>query len=558
MLKTGCVIEGKYKILSVLGRGGMSVVYLAINEKANKPWAIKEVQKSDERLMDMDRKEIELMKRLRHPNLPCIIDVIEREDSLLIVMDYIEGRSLEDILRESGARPESQVLSWAKQLCGVLAYLHSRTPAVIYRDMKPANVMVKPEGDIMLIDFGAAREHRRGNAKDTVCLGTRGYAAPEQYMEEGQSDVRTDIYCLGAMLFELLTGESPHKLCPIRSLRPELSPGLEAVIQKCTQTEKEDRYQSCGELLTALEHYRELDEGYRSAQRRKLVQFLIPAALTLVFALGAASFGALEIHAQRNSYEAYLFAAANSVSAEERILNYRRAIGLNPAREDAYLLLLKEGLLDDERLSVQESALLREVLIEYGADGMTNESAFRRNEEGYARFAYEAGIAYFYKYDEKEDKKAAKGYFETACASEALDTAKRERAGRLRLIADYYSRIGQADAAGDAYVTYRDYWDDLTELSSGNLVEADNERTALVMYGELLGQILSRAAEFKNAGVGFEEMDFQLENIRARLKEDFKGLSGERKAAAKEELAVMTEELGRAERIVRSVYREEK
>lgn len=557
MLKTGSVIEGKYKILSELGRGGMSVVYLAINEKANKPWAIKEVLKSDSRLIDMDRREIELMKRLRHPNLPCIIDVIEREDSLLIVMDYVEGRSLEDLLRENGAMPECQVLSWAKQLCGVLSYLHSRTPAVIYRDMKPANVMIKPDGTAMLIDFGAARECRRGSMKDTVCLGTRGYAAPEQYTEDGLSDARTDIYCLGVMLFELLTGESPHRLRPACELKPGLSPGLEAVILKCTQANKEDRYQSCAELLWALEHYWELDAGYRKKQGQKLLRFLVPAALTFVFTFGVVLFGALEIHARRNSYEAYLFAAANAASTGERIADYRRAIGLNPSREDAYLLLLKDGLLEDERITAEESALLRSVMIAYGAGSETNESIFRKNEEGYARFAYEAGIAYFYKFDEKENKKAAKGYFETAFLSETLEEGKRERAGRLYLIADYYSRIGQADAAGDTFVTYRDYWDDLTELSAGNLVKADNERTALVMYGELLGQILSRTVEFKNAGVSRREMLCQTENIRAHLAEDFRELDKDRRAVIEGELAVMEETLGRAVRMIESVYGED-
>ena len=194
MLEIGSVVAGSYKILSVIGRGGMSVVYLAINERANRPWAIKEVRKGQGADLAADRKEIEMLRRLKHPNLPAIADVIEHEDSLLIVMDYIEGRSLEDILREQGAQPQEQVARWARQLCDVLFYLHTREPAVIYRDMKPANVMLKPDGEeIALIDFGAAKEYKPEKIKDTVSLGTRGYAAPEQYEEEGKSDARTDI-----------------------------------------------------------------------------------------------------------------------------------------------------------------------------------------------------------------------------------------------------------------------------------------------------------------------------------------------------------------------------
>lgn len=206
MLETGTVIDGKYKILNVIGRGGMSRVYLAMNERVNRQWAVKEIRKQDACHLHANKKEIEMLKRLSHPHLPGIVDVIENRDTLLIVMDYIEGRSLQDLLNEYGAQPQEQVLSWAGQLCDTLSYLHSRKPAIIYRDMKPSNVMLKPDGNVMLIDFGAAREYKPTNTNDTVSLGTRGYAAPEQYEKEGQSDARTDIYCLGVMLFQLLTG----------------------------------------------------------------------------------------------------------------------------------------------------------------------------------------------------------------------------------------------------------------------------------------------------------------------------------------------------------------
>ena len=163
MLKIGSVIDGKYKILNIVGKGGMSIVYLAMNEKVNKQWAIKEILKKDYRNFDMDKKEIEMMKRLKHPNLPAIVDVIEQKDSMLIVMDYIEGQSLEDIVSSYGPQNEKQVIVWAKQLCGVLHYLHTRTPPIIYRDMKPSNVMLRPDGRVMLIDFGAAREYKTNN-----------------------------------------------------------------------------------------------------------------------------------------------------------------------------------------------------------------------------------------------------------------------------------------------------------------------------------------------------------------------------------------------------------
>lgn len=205
MLTIGSVIDGKYKILNKIGQGGMSVVYLAMNEKANKQWAIKEIRKDGVKDFQVVKQslivETDLLKKLDHPNLPSIVDIIEDDNTFLIVMDYVEGRSLEKELEEYGAQRQDKVIEWAKQLCDVLIYLHSRKPPIIYRDLKPENIMLRPDGKVMLIDFGTAREFKERNVSDTVCLGTVGYAAPEQFGGQGQTDARTDIYGLGATLF---------------------------------------------------------------------------------------------------------------------------------------------------------------------------------------------------------------------------------------------------------------------------------------------------------------------------------------------------------------------
>ena len=286
MLENGFLVDGKYKILDVIGRGGMSIVYLAINEKANRSWAVKELIRTDPRAAGISKKETDLLKKLHHPGIAGIVDVIEQKESQLIVMDYVEGHSLDQVLEEQGVCSEREVLDIGIQLCEVLEYLHTRKPPVIYRDLKPSNVMKKPGGKLVLIDFGAAREYRRYSDGDTVLLGTRGYAAPEQYESQGQTDARTDIYSLGVMLFELVTGESPHRLCPVRKIRPELSAGLESILEICTRTDPAERFSSCTELKYALEHSWEMDERYQKQQKRKLAGFLTPVAASICLGIG--------------------------------------------------------------------------------------------------------------------------------------------------------------------------------------------------------------------------------------------------------------------------------
>ena len=554
MLKIGSVIDGKYKILNIAGKGGMSVVYLAINEKVNKQWAIKEIVKKDYRDFNIEKKEIEMMKCLKHPNLPTIVDVIERKDTLLIVMDYIEGRSLEDIVQEQGSLDEKLVIRCAKQLCDVLNYLHTRTPPIIYRDMKPSNVMLKPDGNVVLIDFGAAREYKPENFKDTILLGTKGYAAPEQYRSGGQSDARTDIYSLGVTVFRLLTGANPEELCPIRELKPDASVGIENILIKCTRTLKQERYQSSMELFEAFSRYWEHDEKFQKEQIRKLRCFLVPVLLSVMLGVGALVFSFQEKSVRENNYQAFLTAAENVSTKEEEMESYRGAIMLNPGREEAYLLMLKNIFLEDGVFSQKESEQLRSMLNFRDEKGVFAEQYFMENEKGYGKFSYEVGIAYFYKYGDKSNKKNAKKYFETAAKSETLDEKKRKRAERLCVISDYYSKIGMMDEAGDVFVTYEDYWQDLTRVSEGNLVETDNERTAIVMYEELLGQMITKTMEFKNAGVDREEMLMQVENMKLHLKQDFKDSEESVKQVLNAEIQALWENIRRAEIMIESVY----
>lgn len=284
MSKAGLVLGGKYELLREIGQGGTGIVYVAADKRLNKQWAVKEwkrdgFQSAEIQLKEIER-EINILKKAEHPVLPQIAEVINRNGIIYVVMDYIQGTALDRILKEEGAQPQDKVIEWAKQLAGALEYLHSLNPPVIYRDMKPSNIMLQPDGRVKLIDFGAAKEYKTENIADTMALGTRGYAAPEQFGDERghgvyKTDARTDIYGLGATLYHLVTGkdpcEAPYEMRPIREWNPALSVSLEKIIAKCTRANPQERYQNCAELRYALEHCQESDSAYHRRQMGKRI-----------------------------------------------------------------------------------------------------------------------------------------------------------------------------------------------------------------------------------------------------------------------------------------------
>lgn len=294
MTRVGTVIGGKYEILKKIGQGGMSIVYLAMDTHLNKQWAVKEIKKSKKQdtrtLLKSLQREANILKMVDHPVLPRIVDIINYQGTVFVVMDYIEGRPMSETLKLEGAQPQEKVIEWAKDLCSALDYLHSLNPPIIYRDMKPSNIMLKPDGKVKLIDFGTAKEFDVESIADTTALGTRGYAAPEQFGDAKgrgiyKTDARTDIYSLGATLYHIVTGknpsEPPYVMKPIREWNPLLSNGLEKIILKCTRPNPEDRYQNCAELQYDLEHYEELDDAFRRECKKKIRGFFICLALML-------------------------------------------------------------------------------------------------------------------------------------------------------------------------------------------------------------------------------------------------------------------------------------
>lgn len=252
--------NGRYTVISSLGGGGMGLVHkvrdLHFQDGIR---ALKEILPPltpAVAAVDTATREAEILARLHHLGIPVIYDRFREFQRDYLVLQYIEGRDLELVLNQSNGPIEPNVVvEWMLQLCDVLRYLHAQTPPIIFRDLKPSNVILTPEGRIVLIDFGIARSYDAGHEQTNI--GTKGYAAPEQY--GGRAEPRSDIYAMGAMMYHLMTRNDP-RLAPFafkdrlpRSLNPNISQDLEVVIMRCLETALDDRYQNVDELAIALQ-----------------------------------------------------------------------------------------------------------------------------------------------------------------------------------------------------------------------------------------------------------------------------------------------------------------
>uniref|UniRef100_UPI003FEEEB1E serine/threonine protein kinase n=1 Tax=Ruminococcus bromii TaxID=40518 RepID=UPI003FEEEB1E len=532
MLEIGSVIDGKYKILNVVGKGGMSVVYLAMNERANKQWAIKEVRKDGMQSFEVVKQnlvaETDLLKKLNHPHLPSIIDVIDCDDTFLIVMDYIEGNPLSKALETSGAQNQDDVIEWAKQLCDVLGYLHSRKPPIIYRDMKPSNVMLKPDGNVMLIDFGTAREFKSTSVADTTCLGTQGYAAPEQFGGHGQTDARTDIYCLGATMYHLVTGHNPatppYEMYPIRQWNPMLSSGLEEIILKCTQRNPEDRYQSCAELLYALDHYKDLDIENKKVQSFKWKTFLASFIMTIVMLVGTIGFSAGLTVQTSSTYESYIANGDSAVSQDAAEKYYLDAINVDPANPLAYQKLL-ERCTSDSKLSEDEYNTIKDEIYEH-----EDELKSKYPSEYADNVAYKLGQALYFSYVPSSQKSESENFSMAGItvSQRWLDIAQKmgsteqikHRAELLSSMSKAYQNMSGKSLEGDPVEEVKEYWNNLVEIASPNIAKEENNQIALLIYRNVTSQIYTKYYWFiKNSLATAKDISNELDNIEKYVNE---------------------------------------
>lgn len=480
-LNVGDIVLGKYEVTKVLHRGSMSNVYLVMDTSLRTVWCLKEAyledsQKGRIRYHGIIR-EAQIMKSLNHQGIPRIVflEQLKNPTRALIVMDYVNGLSLQQILAREGALKPSTTVMLFKQLAAVMASLHAK--GVFYRDLKPGNIMVQ-EGQIKLLDFGISEVVDKDNRFIREPLGTKGYAPPEQGVVGKQYDFRSDIYAFGVSLFQTLTGVSPSVFqskevevdgkvvsridqsipLDIRSLKSTLPEGLQEIVLKCTKLDPDERYQTFSEVIYSLQNFTKVDSGYIKKQKGRLKTLGVLLTLTIVCGLGSLLPMYMGNKVVEDTYQQNLAIARQEDTPE----SFVKAIRIHPERIDPYFELVESIKIDGEMTNEEQKMLL---------DLVNPNLLSLQNSPQYGDLAFNIGQLLWF-YGESGNEAASTKWFEDAINYESSNT---EQATTLRNLSLFQKNLAAALTESTDAGMYATYWNDLIQVkgySSGELLQA--------------------------------------------------------------------------------------
>lgn len=503
------ILNGRYKILTVMHTGGMSNVYMVSDSNLGKSWCLKEIKKSEAGKDQIEYKsliqEANIMKSLNHSSIPRITTIEQDGDSIFIIMDYVDGINMKTFLSRKGRVDQEVAVSWMKQICQVMIYLHNRKHPIFYRDMKPDNIIIQNDGNIKLIDFGISIVIREKNQKIGRALGTKGYAAPEQSKSDNVCDLRSDIYGMGMTMYYMLTGLNPNqiprgRLKPIRQIDSSISIGLENIVTKCIQRDPNDRYQDCEELLYDLQNYQKLDSNYRNKLRRK-VNVVFSLFLLSIFIL-ITSFIPLNMYnaKEREEYET-LLSTAQQTGREEDYDAVLEAKSTDIIPYEGYIEAIKvDGVFTKD----EETKLLN-----YLNPNLDN----LKGEKDYGKLAYEMGKLYWFYYQgSNEDdgiltsikwfSDAMEADYEPELSSVYYNLGKFKR--------DISASITESEDGG----MYGDYFNNLLEAKKDDNGELVNLQLNLA----LAKCISTYAYNLSSDGITYKEVTEQIKDIKDFIK----------------------------------------
>lgn len=490
------VLDGRYEVLKVIHTRGMSSVYLILDNNLNKQWCLKEVRKSDAGRDNIEYhallQEANIMKGLNHPNIPRITTIEDYDDSLFIVMDYVDGMSVKNWLETKGKINQEVVVRWMKQVTYVMLYLHSRPQPIFYRDMKPDNIMIQSDGSVKLLDFGISIVIKEKGQRIEKALGTKGYAAPEQSKKGNVCDLRSDIYALGKTMYFMLTGLNPNqipkeKLKPIRDIDSSISVGLEQIVEKCTKENPDERYQSCEELMYALQNYTTLDAKHHKKLKFKCNLILGLGVSSILTLMGSLIPYNLNIKTQENEY-AMLKTVAEQSGKESDYLN---ALEVNPTDIGLYLgyidTIKQDGIFSLE----EESSLL----------GYLNVSLDElKQDDNYGNLAYNVGKLYWFYYVKTEEGMSTSiKWFKDSYAEDF----EKESSNTFYQLGMFNKTITSAVMESADRGVYKTYWENLLKARSDT---SNGELVSLQLNYAVASCISTYAYNLKNDGVSYEEV----------------------------------------------------
>lgn len=529
MAEVGAVVGSRYTILTQIGKGGMSTVYLAMDTTLNKQWAVKEIRHIEDHsqrdvIIHSLISEANLIKTFDHPAIPRVVDLIEEEGSLYIVMDYVEGSTLQRIIDTKGSQGESEVVSWGVQLCDALDYLHNRKPPIVYRDMKPSNIMITPEGLARIIDFGIAcpMPPAEGPLPEgyQAQLGTKGYAAPEQYDSLGRVSARTDVYGLAAVLYVALTGkpigDEPYRARPLRQAIPDASEGLERVLQKAMQKDPEQRFSNCAEFAYALEHYTEHDAARQKTLVLKWRAFCTACIVAVVCLVGAGTATAANAITLNSDFNHQMQLAAQASNDDFAESHYVTAADIRPNDTRPYHGLI-ERYQSDGVFSSAEEQQLQQMLADH-----TN--SIQKNEKEWGRLAFDIGKLYWYYYLPKgmtgfdgsntqlqyARMRVADNWMKTASQ---IDFQDQELAKLYFTIADFNVKIVPLINEGSDAGKYTPYLHELNRFMD-TMSTSDNDVMRLTIVNLTLNAIQTYPRKFRADGIKQDELSATIDKAQ--------------------------------------------
>lgn len=500
------ILNGRYEILKVIHSSGMSNVYLVSDSNLNKQWCLKEIRKSEAGRDQVEYfsllQEANIMKSLNHTSIPRITTIEQDGDSIFIIMDYVDGMSVKSWLMRRGKISQDVVVSWMKQITQVVMYLHNRKQPIFYRDMKPDNVMIQGDGNIKLLDFGISVVIKEPGQVIEKALGTDGYAAPEQRRRGNVCDLRSDIYAMGKTMYYMLTGINPSQIpkdTPLRSVREvdsSISIGLEQIVNKCIQENPDDRYQSCEELLYALQNYKTLDTKYRNSIRRKCTTVLILFLSSISILITSLIPLNLYNNQQEKEYARLITVAEQSGKAED----YEAVLDVNALTIKPYLGYIDAIKVDGVFTKEEEADLL----------GYINPNLEElKLQQDYGALAFSMGKLYWFYYQgnsQEEGMITSVKWFEDAKVS-----------GYEPELAEVYYQLGTFKRNISVSVTesadagmYKNYWDNLIKAK-----EVDNGELVNLQLNLAISSCISTYAyNLKVDGVTYEELTTEIESLQ--------------------------------------------